>query len=54
MGTPRESSEPLALIHGFSGTGRISEPVGGSLERSFEVVTVNLAGRVREPAAVGA
>ena len=36
----------MVLIHGFSATGKIWEPVRERLERSFEVLTVNLAGHV--------
>jgi pimeloyl-ACP methyl ester carboxylesterase len=40
------SGEPLVLIHGFSGTGRMWEPVLDALERSHDVLAVNLAGHV--------
>jgi len=39
----------MVLIHGFSGTGRLWDPVLDRLERSFEVLTVNLAGHVGGP-----
>jgi len=38
--------EPLVLIHGFSGTRLIWEPVLEALERSHDVLAVNLAGHV--------
>ncbi len=40
------SGEPMVLIHGFSGTGRMWEPVLDTLERSHDVLAVNLAGHV--------
>jgi pimeloyl-ACP methyl ester carboxylesterase len=40
------SGEPLVLIHGFSGTGRMWEPLLDTLERSHDVLAVNLAGHV--------
>jgi pimeloyl-ACP methyl ester carboxylesterase len=36
----------MVLIHGFSGTGAIWEPVRERLEDSFDVLIVNLAGHV--------
>ncbi len=41
--------EPLVLIHGFSATRLTWEPVVESLERSFDVLAVNLAGHVGGP-----
>jgi pimeloyl-ACP methyl ester carboxylesterase len=40
------SGEPLVLIHGFSGTGRMWAPVLDALERAHDVLAVNLAGHV--------
>lgn len=40
------AGEPMVLIHGFSGTGRMWEPVLDTLERSHDVLAVNLAGHV--------
>ncbi len=41
--------EPLVLIHGFSSTRLIWEPVLEILERSYDVLAVNLAGHVGGP-----
>src|SRR5512135_1411838 len=41
--------EPLVLIHGFAGTRLIWEPVLKALERSHDVLAVNLAGHVGGP-----
>jgi pimeloyl-ACP methyl ester carboxylesterase len=41
--------EPLVLIHGFSSTGKIWEPVLERLRRDHEVLAVNLAGHVDGP-----
>jgi pimeloyl-ACP methyl ester carboxylesterase len=41
--------EPLVLIHGFSATRGVWEPVLDSLERELEVLAVNLAGHVGGP-----
>jgi pimeloyl-ACP methyl ester carboxylesterase len=49
MGTESRAAEPLVLIHGFSATGRTWEPVRDSLNRSFDVLAVNLAGHVGGP-----
>ncbi len=53
MGAPEVrrggSGEPMVLIHGFSGTGELWEPVRESLEGSFDVLIVNLAGHVGGP-----
>jgi pimeloyl-ACP methyl ester carboxylesterase len=43
------SGEPLVLIHGFSGTRAVWEPVRETLERSHDVLAVNLAGHVGGP-----
>jgi pimeloyl-ACP methyl ester carboxylesterase len=43
------SREPLVLIHGFSATRGVWEPVLESLEREHEVLAVNLAGHVGGP-----
>jgi pimeloyl-ACP methyl ester carboxylesterase len=43
------SGEPMVLIHGFSATGAIWEPVREELEGSFDVLVVNLAGHVGGP-----
>jgi len=43
------SGEPLVLIHGFSGTRLVWEPVLPELERSRDVLAVNLAGHVGGP-----
>ena len=47
------AGEPLVLIHGFSGTRRIWEPVLEALERSHDVLAVNLAGHVGGPELAG-
>jgi len=39
----------MVLIHGFSGTGRMWEPVRDRLESGFDVLVVNLAGHVGGP-----
>jgi len=44
------SGEPLVLIHGFSGTRLVWEPVLAELQRSHDVLAVNLAGHVGGPA----
>lgn len=41
--------EPLVLIHGFSSTGKIWQPVLELLEHDHEVLAVNLAGHVGGP-----
>jgi len=41
--------ERLVLIHGFSGTRLMWEPVLEALERSHNVLAVNLAGHVGGP-----
>ncbi len=43
------SGEPLVLIHGFSGTRHWWDPILADLERSFDVLAVNLAGHVGGP-----
>jgi pimeloyl-ACP methyl ester carboxylesterase len=43
------AGKPLGLIHGFSGTRLIWEPVLEALERSHDVLAVNLAGHVGGP-----
>jgi pimeloyl-ACP methyl ester carboxylesterase len=43
------AGEPLVLIHGFSGTRLMWEPVLEALERSYDVLAVNLAGHVGGP-----
>jgi pimeloyl-ACP methyl ester carboxylesterase len=43
------AGEPLVLIHGFSGTRLLWEPVLEALERSHDVLAVNLAGHVGGP-----
>jgi pimeloyl-ACP methyl ester carboxylesterase len=43
------AGEPLVLIHGFSGTRLMWEPVLEALERSHDVLAVNLAGHVGGP-----
>lgn len=43
------SGEPLVLIHGFSCTRHVWDPVLAELERSFEVLAVSLAGHVGGP-----
>ena len=48
------AGEPLVLIHGFSATRRTWEPVVEALERSFDVLAVNLAGHVGGPVLAGA
>jgi pimeloyl-ACP methyl ester carboxylesterase len=40
------SGEPLVLVHGFSGTRTMWAPVLEALERSHDVLAVNLAGHV--------
>ena len=44
-----ESREPMVLIHGFSGSGSWWDPVLESLESSFEMLPVTLAGHVGGP-----
>lgn len=44
-----ESREPMVLIHGFSGSGSWWDPVLESLESSFEVLPVTLAGHLGGP-----
>jgi pimeloyl-ACP methyl ester carboxylesterase len=43
------SGEPLVLIHGFSGTRTVWAPVLAGLERSHDVLAVNLAGHIGGP-----
>jgi pimeloyl-ACP methyl ester carboxylesterase len=43
----------LVLVHGFSGTRRTWEPVLDALERSHDVLAVNLAGHVGGPELAG-
>jgi pimeloyl-ACP methyl ester carboxylesterase len=43
------SGEPLVLIHGFSGTRQVWEPVLAALERDHDVLAVSLAGHVGGP-----
>jgi pimeloyl-ACP methyl ester carboxylesterase len=43
------SGEPLVLIHGFSGTRTMWEPVLAELERGHDVLAVSLAGHVGGP-----
>ncbi|MDQ6811664.1 MAG: alpha/beta fold hydrolase [Actinomycetota bacterium] len=43
------SGEPLVLIHGFSGTRAVWAPVLAGLERSHDVLAVNLAGHIGGP-----
>jgi pimeloyl-ACP methyl ester carboxylesterase len=43
------AGEPLVLIHGFSGTRLIWEPVLEALEPAHDVLAVNLAGHVGGP-----
>jgi pimeloyl-ACP methyl ester carboxylesterase len=43
------AGEPLVLIHGFSGTRHVWEPVRERLEAAFDVLAVNLAGHVGGP-----
>ncbi len=43
------SGEPLVLIHGFSCTRHVWDPIVPELERSFDVLAVNLAGHVGGP-----
>ena len=43
------SGEPLVLIHGFSGTGQLWDPVLAALERDHDVLAVGLAGHVGGP-----
>ncbi|MGO9754616.1 MAG: alpha/beta fold hydrolase [Solirubrobacteraceae bacterium] len=47
------AGEPLVLIHGFSATRMAWEPVIEALERSFDVLAVNLAGHVGGPVLAG-
>ena len=47
------AGERLVLIHGFSGTRRMWEPVLEALERSHDVLAVNLAGHVGGPELAG-
>ncbi|MGO9793795.1 MAG: alpha/beta fold hydrolase [Solirubrobacteraceae bacterium] len=44
------AGEPLVLIHGFSGTRLMWEPVMDALERSYDVLALSLAGHVGGPA----
>ena len=44
------SGEPLVLIHGFSCSRRVWDPLLAELERSFDVLAVSLAGHVDGPA----
>jgi pimeloyl-ACP methyl ester carboxylesterase len=44
------AGEPLVLIHGFSGTRQLWEPVLPLLERDHDVLAVSLAGHVGGPA----
>ena len=44
------TGEPLVLIHAFSGTRRLWDPLLADLERSFDVLAVSLAGHVDGPA----
>ncbi len=57
MSTPRlhrgGAGEPLVLIHGFACSWLIWEPVLEALERSYEVLAVNLAGHVGGPGLAG-
>ncbi len=46
------AGEPLVLIHGFSGTRLVWEPMLEALERSHDVLAVNLAGHVGGPGLV--
>ena len=41
--------EPLVLIHGFSATASVWQPMLGQLERDHQVLAVNLAGHVGGP-----
>jgi pimeloyl-ACP methyl ester carboxylesterase len=43
------SGEPLVLIHGFSCSWHVWDPILAELERSFDVVAVSLAGHVGGP-----
>ncbi|HEV7585294.1 MAG TPA: alpha/beta hydrolase [Solirubrobacteraceae bacterium] len=43
------SGEPLVLIHGFSGTRQLWDPVLVALERDHDVLAVGLAGHVGGP-----
>jgi pimeloyl-ACP methyl ester carboxylesterase len=43
------SGEPLVLIHGFSGTWRVWQPILDRLEASHDVLAVTLAGHVGGP-----
>ena len=47
------AGEPIVLIHGFSGTRLMWEPVVAELEPSFEVMAVSLAGHVGGPELAG-
>jgi pimeloyl-ACP methyl ester carboxylesterase len=47
------AGEPIVLIHGFSGTRLMWEPVVAELERSFELMAVSLAGHVGGPELAG-
>ena len=38
--------EPMVLIHGFSGTRHLWDPVPAELERSFDLLAVSLAGHI--------
>ncbi|HEX5224991.1 MAG TPA: alpha/beta hydrolase [Solirubrobacteraceae bacterium] len=50
LGTHRGGEgEPLVLIHGFSGSPLVWEPVVEELQRSFDVMTVALTGHVGGP-----
>jgi pimeloyl-ACP methyl ester carboxylesterase len=50
LGTHRGGTgEPLVLIHGFSGSPLVWEPVVEELQRSFDVLTVALTGHVGGP-----
>jgi pimeloyl-ACP methyl ester carboxylesterase len=49
MGTESQTGEALVLIHGFSSTGKVWDPVRASLELSFDVLAVNLVGHVGGP-----
>ena len=47
------AGEPMVLVHGFSGTRLMWEPVMAGLERSFDVMAVSLAGHVGGPDLAG-